>query len=217
MLMYRAKKQIIVTPTKCGTCTLQSFYRTPGTDAERDRNVDGWQFHRMRHGATLPKEVNDDRENWTVYMAVRHPVSRFKSIFQYIQGVPGGWGKMREYRHSFLEFATKFFEFRDEAGTPTYHTVNRAPFIWTNNLSENAKFLGGIINPLRQEDFASLGITSHSNVSGHRFSDKDTFGILPTELLQRIHEWALPDMEAYGYKPKPWQTQFCEMADPVRV
>jgi hypothetical protein len=208
MIMNRFKKQIILTPTKCGTVTLQIFYRTPGTDAERDRDSPGWQFQRMRHGMVMPQEVYDELDKWTVMIATRHPVNRLLSIFQYIRGNPGGWGAMREYvKGSFTEFVEKFFEVREAAGEPDEYAICRAPFIWINNLTENCKYLGPV-QALKQENFAALGITSHSNISKHRFVEKDVFAALPRELQQKVHDWAMPDIITFGYEPKPWQYNF---------
>ena len=210
MLMNRFKKQMILTPTKCGTCSLQTFYRTQGTDAERDRDTPGWQFQRMRHGMVMPAEVEDARPEWNVMIAVRHPVNRLLSMFQYIKGNPGGWGAMRKYvQGPFEDFVAEFFNKRDEAGEPDRHSICRAPFIWVNNLTENRKYLGEV-SALKQEQFTELGITAHSNKSRHRHNEVDEFAGLPTELLLRIHEWAMPDIVTFGYEPKTWQQVFIE-------
>ena len=212
MLLNRFKKQVILTPTKCGTCSLQTFYRTQGTDAERDLNQPGWQFQRMRHGMVMPAEVTDTRVDWTVMIATRHPVNRLLSMFQYIRGNPGGWGAMRKHvQGTFEEFVAAFFDKRDEAGEPDEYYICRAPYIWVNNLTENTKYLGDVV-ALKQEDFAKLGITAHSNRSKIRRDEVDEFANLPTELLRRVHEWAMPDLLTFGYEPKPWQHAFIETA-----
>jgi len=206
MIMNRFKKQIIMTPTKCGTVTLQIFYRTPGTDAERDRDTPGWQFHRMRHGMVLPQEVYDELDKWNVMISVRHPVNRLLSLFQYNRG-SGAWGAMREKSQgTFTEFVEAFFDIREAAGEPDEYAICRAPFIWMNNLTENCKYLGKV-TALKQEKFAEMGITSHSNISKHRFVEKDEFAALPRELLLKINEWAMPDIKTFGYEPKPWQLE----------
>lgn len=196
-LIHRARDIAYYTPTKCGTVTAIRVLESCGFEfTVGDR-------HSMNPGLATKR-----------FMQVRHPLERWVSMFWAIRR----WTNSGQ--HPFLwqwcadpvEFANEWLRRRDHDPWQIYtdnllecYTLCQAQgFFKMEDVADGALAVwaataGAQYTPNGMGRCVSVPVTPHLNKTKDRPSVQETLDLLTPSQVQRIMEWASPDLEFFGY------------------
>lgn len=176
MLISHEHKFIVGLPTKCGTNSMRNmaltYMRTAGTEELQE-------VRELRHRLAVPEGC----EGYQRAMVIRNPFSRVTSMYEYLRRNTWEW-KYKELMEAEVRLGRRrgwtFFLnmlIDEQAAAAEKDTTGdgywrrkvhgRRPYIWTDTLSAQARFLGaqepGVSFPWPQADVRLLKLESLAN------------------------------------------------------